>query len=282
MVRLSVLGAVYTSARAREALDSGGMVVEQSVELPVALPGLRVVRATTTRLHEGIKEHHGVGRIERGTLEWWGGGATWRSAPGSVLVKHAGDVHRDLARSGPTTFVSIVLPSEDIERVRGEGRPVTLAHLEARDERAAPFHRLLDAACGGADRLSLEVALAESIAALAAISSAQPDLALPIRRSVDYIRARLCESFTLDELSAHARTDKFHLCRAFRARIGMPPHAYLTHLRVARARQLLEGGVRASDVAPLVGFYDQAQLTRHFRRLVGTTPARYARAAVAP
>jgi AraC-like DNA-binding protein len=28
-------------------------------------------------------------------------------------------------------------------------------------------------------------------------------------------------------------------------------------------------------VAPLVGLYDQAQLTRHFRRLVGTTPARY-------
>jgi AraC-like DNA-binding protein len=35
--------------------------------------------------------------------------------------------------------------------------------------------------------------------------------------------------------------------------------------------------VRASDLAPLVGFYDQAQLTRHFRRLVGTTPARFGR-----
>jgi AraC-like DNA-binding protein len=55
----------------------------------------------------------------------------------------------------------------------------------------------------------------------------------------------------------------------------MPPH---THLRVARAKQLLLDGVRASDVAPLVGFYDQAQFTRHFRRLVGTTPARYGKA----
>ena len=60
----------------------------------------------------------------------------------------------------------------------------------------------------------------------------------------------------------------------------MPPHAYLTHLRSARARQLLLRGLRASDVAPLVGFYDQAQLTRHFRRLVGTTPARYARSPI--
>ena len=56
----------------------------------------------------------------------------------------------------------------------------------------------------------------------------------------------------------------------------MPPHAYLTHLRIARAKQLLRSGIRASNIAPTVGFHDQAQLTRHFRRLVGTTPARYA------
>jgi AraC-like DNA-binding protein len=67
--------------------------------------------------------------------------------------------------------------------------------------------------------------------------------------------------------------------RAFRAQIGMPPHRYLTHLRIARAKTLLLGGVRASEVAPLVGLYDQAQLTRHFRRLVGTTPARYGKSA---
>jgi AraC-like DNA-binding protein len=57
----------------------------------------------------------------------------------------------------------------------------------------------------------------------------------------------------------------------------MPPHTYLTHLRIARAKELLRDGVRASDLAPLVGLYDQAQLTRHFRRLVGTMPGRYAK-----
>jgi AraC-like DNA-binding protein len=56
----------------------------------------------------------------------------------------------------------------------------------------------------------------------------------------------------------------------------MPPHAYLTHLRIQRAKELLTEGVRASDLAPRVGLYDQSQLTRHFRRIVGVTPARYA------
>jgi AraC-like DNA-binding protein len=55
----------------------------------------------------------------------------------------------------------------------------------------------------------------------------------------------------------------------------MPPHAYLTQLRIVRAKQLLKCGVRASEVAPRVGLYDQIQLNRHFRRIVGTTPARY-------
>src|SRR5262245_15169900 len=42
------------------------------VELPVSLPALRAVRGTTTSLHTGVKEHHGVGRIEHGDTEWWG------------------------------------------------------------------------------------------------------------------------------------------------------------------------------------------------------------------
>ena len=102
-----------------------------------------------------------------------------------------------------------------------------------------------------------------------------PDYSRPVRRALEYIRERLGDSITLDHLADYADLDKFHLCRAFRTQIGMPPHTYLTHLRIARAKELLHRGERASDVAPQVGFYDQAQLTRHFRRLVGTTPARY-------
>ncbi|EYF08165.1 helix-turn-helix transcriptional regulator [Chondromyces apiculatus] len=249
--------------------------MESLVELPVSLPGLRAVRGTTSSLHTGVKEHHGVGRIERGDTEWWGSGRVWRSAPGCILVKQPGDVVRHLGHRGPTTFTAVMLPTHDVARVQAEGKAVALPQLEASDERAAPFHRLIDAACAGADRLSLEVAVAEAVSALAVISTAHPDHSRPVRRALEYIRERLGDAITLDDLADHADLDKFHLCRAFRAQVGMPPHAYLTHLRIARAKELLRRGVRASDLAPLVGLYDQAQLTRHFRRLVGTTPARY-------
>lgn len=252
------------------------------VELPLSLPGLRAVRLTTAALHAGMKEHYGIGRIEHGATERWGGGRVWRSAPGCILVKQPGDVHRSLAHQGPTTFTTVTLPASEVAQVQGEGRAVALAQLEANDRRAAPFHRLLDAACAGADRLSLAVAVAEAVSALAVISSAQPDHTRPVRRAMEYLRERLGDSITLADLADYADLDKFHLCRAFRAQIGMPPHAYLTHLRIARAKELLLRGVRASEVAPLVGLYDQAQLTRHFQRIVGTTPARYAKSSGFP
>jgi transcriptional regulator GlxA family with amidase domain len=148
--------------------------------------------------------------------------------------------------------------------------------LAAGDARGAPFQRLHDAVQRGADRLALEVAMAEAINAFAAVGDASCEQTRPVRRALELLRERLADAITLDELADHADLDKYHLCRAFRAQIGMPPHAYLTHLRIMRAKQLLDAGVRPTDVAAQVGLYDQSQLNRHFRRLVGTTPGRYA------
>jgi AraC-like DNA-binding protein len=246
-----------------------------SVELSVSVPGLRAFRSTTEVLRAGVKPHYAVARVEQGRSEWWARGKVWRSAPGSIQVKEPGDVHRDIALDGPTTFTVIVLPSNDVARVRDEGKVFSIAQFEASDERGASFRRLHDAVCAGADRLSLGVALAEAVATFALLGNALPEHTRPVRRAMEYLRESLSESISLDDLAAVAGLDKFHLCRAFRAQIGMPPHTYLTHLRIQRAKDLLEQGVRASELAPRVGLYDQSQLTRHFRRIVGVTPARY-------
>jgi AraC-like DNA-binding protein len=251
-----------------------GMYVAQVV--PVSSPRLRVVRETSHHLRVGVKSHYVVGRTERGRSEWWARGRVWRSGPGSVQLKQPGDVHRDVAHSEPITFQIIVLPASDLERVRDEAKLAVHPHLEPEDERARVFHRLHDAVAAGADRLSLEVAMTEAAAAFAQLLGAAPDQSLPVRRAMSYLRERLQDAITLDDLAQYAGLDKFHLCRAFRAQIGLPPHQYLTHLRMVRAMELLKSGVRASEVAPQVGIYDQSQLNRHFRRIVGTTPGRYA------
>ena len=80
---------------------------------------------------------------------------------------------------------------------------------------------------------------------------------------------------TLPDLARCAGLSAFHLCRVFGATVGMPPHAYQTQVRVRRAKSLLRAGVPIAAAATAAGFYDQAHLTRHFKRIVGLTPGRY-------
>ena len=90
---------------------------------------------------------------------------------------------------------------------------------------------------------------------------------------------RLVEGVSLEATATELGAHPSHLVRAFTRRHGLPPHRYLTGRRVDRARRLLLAGMPPADVVAAVGFYDQAHLTRHFRRLLGTTPAAYARSA---
>ncbi|MFE2286184.1 helix-turn-helix domain-containing protein [Streptomyces sp. NPDC059443] len=104
-----------------------------------------------------------------------------------------------------------------------------------------------------------------------------PDTSTAIRLR-ELLDARVLGGITLDEASALlGHTHPTQLIRGFRQAFGLPPHAYLTGLRVARARRLLLAGMRPAEAATASGFYDQAHLTRHFGRHVGTSPARFAR-----
>jgi hypothetical protein len=63
--------------------------------------------------------------------------------------------------------------------------------------------------------------------------------------------------------------------RSFSSATGMPPHSYLVGLRVERAKSALRSGLSPAAAALDVGFSDQSQLTRHFKRLTGVMPGRF-------
>jgi AraC-like DNA-binding protein len=102
----------------------------------------------------------------------------------------------------------------------------------------------------------------------------------PVARGLrDLLDTRVVDGITLDAAAGTLGVTATHLVRAFGAEYGIAPHRYLTGRRLDRARRMLLSGVSAADAAVAVGFHDQAHLTRHFRRLLGTTPAAYARSA---
>jgi AraC-like DNA-binding protein len=96
-----------------------------------------------------------------------------------------------------------------------------------------------------------------------------------VRLSREYLEEHAAENVTLGALARFAGLSAFHLCRVFREAVGMTPHAYQTQVRVRRAKSLLRAGLPIALVATEAGFYDQAHLTRHFKRIVGLTPGRY-------
>lgn len=102
--------------------------------------------------------------------------------------------------------------------------------------------------------------------------SRDPGLAHRLR---DLLDDRLVEGLGLDEASRLLHAHPTHLVRAFGTEFGLPPHRYLTGRRVDLARRLVLEGMAPAAVATAAGFHDQAHLTRHFRRVVGTTPGRF-------
>jgi len=64
--------------------------------------------------------------------------------------------------------------------------------------------------------------------------------------------------------------------RRFRQATGYAPVDYLQAIRVEEAKQMLEtGGEGIDDIAASVGYEDPTFFRRLFKRMVGTTPARY-------
>jgi AraC-like DNA-binding protein len=93
----------------------------------------------------------------------------------------------------------------------------------------------------------------------------------------DLLDAHLVDGLTLRSAAAHLHAHPARLVRAFTAAHGLPPHRWLTGRRVELARRRLLAGEPIASVAAAVGFHDQAHLHRHFTRIVGTTPGRFAR-----
>lgn len=100
-----------------------------------------------------------------------------------------------------------------------------------------------------------------------------------LRRAVAVMRARHAEPLRLEDVADEVDLSIYQLIGLFKRTAGLPPHAYLTQLRLDVACHDLRRGLPLADVAPSAGFYDQSALNRHFKRVYGITPLQFARAA---
>jgi AraC-like DNA-binding protein len=91
----------------------------------------------------------------------------------------------------------------------------------------------------------------------------------------DYLHANWSSDIRADKLAGLVDCSPTHTIRAFSREIGLPPHRYVLALRVERVKKMMRGGLSLADCAAQAGFYDQSQMTRHFKAFTGVTPGTY-------
>lgn len=128
-----------------------------------------------------------------------------------------------------------------------------------------------------------EVAEQELLVLLAGLSghtapSASPERLPSVRRARDRIDTAPDQPAALADLADDAGLSPYHFLRVFKARTGLPPHAYRLQRQLQRARRSLLAGQSIALAALDAGFADQSHLTRHFVRAYGLTPGALARA----
>lgn len=255
---------------------------------PAALPGVTVGQFRSDgHLFTCVTDRYASALHLTGQSEWSLRGARWSSGPDTIDVKVPGEVFAEHARRGVRRFQVVLFDARLIDEARAALDATVAAPrenaLRSHDPRVAPLAALHRALLrGDASAEELEGASCDALRALCELTTDRPEPSRPrsawglaVKRARALLDARFTETVSLDELAAHARLDKFRLCRAFRAEVGLPPHAYVTHRRIGLASTLLARGVPQAEVATRVGLYDQSQLHRHFKRIAGVTPGAY-------
>ncbi len=247
---------------------------------------LRVEREDRTRVT--YAEHFTAVVVYEGAFDGWHRGGVRTHVAGSLELKELGEVHRGIRVHEPFTIQGagfsreLIAAAADAMGLRGTPRFNAPAY--APGERATRLAFAMHEALVREKATEIERAtlVAETLSEIVCAGARPTGRApLAVRRAREFLHDAIARKITLDELAAYASLDKFHLVRAFRAEVGMPPYEYLTHVRVARARAMLQRGARVADAAQAVGFCDESQLHRHFRRIVGLAPGAYARSFVA-
>lgn len=96
---------------------------------------------------------------------------------------------------------------------------------------------------------------------------------IPIEKLTDYIDALPSRSPSIQELAELCGMSRGHLMRLFKARTGMPLHAYIERVRFVRAKSLLTGtNLPLKEIAYRLGFANQANFSVAFRKMAGLPP----------
>lgn len=256
------------------------------------LDNLELLRATyvthcfAPHAHEGFA----IGVVQRGATTTSYRNAHYDMPAGTIIVINPGEIHTGEAANDQGWTYRMFYPKANLlqriaSELAGQPRdvpffpsPVITDHALA--QRLLKLHRTLeDHQISTLERESLlRCSLARLILGYADAPPAVAEVK-PERRYVsqvrDFIEAHYADDISLPQLAALVNLTPCYLLRLFTKTTGLPPHAYLTYVRLRQAKQLLAHGCPIAAAAYQTGFADQSHMTKRFKRAFGITPGQY-------
>jgi two-component system response regulator YesN len=165
-------------------------------------------------------------------------------------------------------FVSPSVPIIIMTAYGSEDFAVTVFRNGASDYLKKPIH---------------EDELSESIQAVLGIKKRSLDHPQPsIQKAIQYINVNYCMPIKLTHVAREAGMSVSCLERAFKQTLGVTYSMYLNKVRIARAIQMLEEGVKFSigEIAFACGFSNQYHFARMFKKMTQACPREFKKAVI--
>ena len=215
--------------------------------------------------------------------------------PSSTSIMRAGEAVRVVTGAAHGSHLHFYLPDHLLQQSAveefGQNDRVELLPSGCRhDVDIAQFGRIaaleIESPSGGSKIMLDSISLALVVRLLRIWSNCSPRINMhrstlatwQQKRAIEQLQTRYHENLSIADLAADARLSPFHFIRSFKRSVGVPPHQYLTKIRLERACVLLETtNLAVTDVAFETGYQSPAHFARLFRRHYGMTPTAYRR-----
>lgn len=231
--------------------------------------------------HE-VSARDSISFVEEGTFDAHVDDEHWELTPGTLFLTRRGMTFRcrhdhDVPTDRCLTVSYSDHAIEDLLRADLPPLRPPLARMSAR--RQFLRHRLRSCVAGEEVRLELLAgALFESVAANLPSAPTRMDSGLTplmrrIDRAVQLIETDYARSLTLGDLASAAGLSTFYFARAFRRFVGVPPHRYLTGVRLRHAARMLDEGAGVTLTCYECGFGSLSHFVTAFRKRFGVVPS---------
>jgi AraC-like DNA-binding protein len=260
------------------------------------LEGLQFLSATFVE-HNFPRHYHStyviIVQVE-GVEDFFCRGANHLSPAGSLVFINPGEIHTGSAYEKKTWAYKAIYPTAEFIRAiasesnsESQNQPIfneTVVFDSASALKLLKLHRILENSTNTLERQTLLIKTLQQLIKRHSSASINKKPAgsesLSVNRVRDYLEANYNQNLRIEEIAALVDLNPFYLIRAFKRKIGIPPHEYQIQIRIQRSMNLIREGMPLADVALETGFSDQSHFSNRFKKVMGITPKQFAKGSI--